>query len=214
MRILTQLSTLAAIVFVGGSASTALAFPSSEAVELSNSLTPAASVTTVVGDEEQRYIEKGDERAAEGRYGAARRAYREAAEIARADGRLPVVALKRIANSYYFQGRYESAALALEKLADEAEEYGDLTTQVWAIADGAWMYARNGAADAATQDHLWREWEGGKLHVSPDRPRANVDTNRLVAKLERLLESPYLPDDVRREVTEQRLADLTRLTSR
>ncbi len=211
MASLIRITTLAAIAFIGY-APAALALPSADAPEFSRNA--VESITTGENDDSRKHIEKGDERAAEGRYSAARREYRKAAKIARAEGRLPVEELGRVANSYYFQGRYESSALTLEELVDEAEEYGELTVQAWALADAASVYARNAAREEATQDYLWRDWSGGKLHVAPKRPRASIDMDRVVGELERVLESPYLPDDVRQEIKETRLVDLQRLASR
>jgi hypothetical protein len=82
-------------------------------------------------------IEEGDRFAVEGEFEAARAEYEVAAELLRHEGQLPVEAIRRIANSYFFEGDYEDVAAVLERLADEAESHGDLETQVFAVADAA-----------------------------------------------------------------------------
>jgi hypothetical protein len=89
-------------------------------------------------------------------------------------------ALRRIANSHYYEGHYQSAAHTLEKLAKEAAEYGDLVTEAWAIADAAWVAGK----------------AGDKL-----------DVDRRVARLERLLGSDYIPAEVKAEIRAKRLGD-------
>jgi Flp pilus assembly protein TadD len=131
-----------------------------------------------VSPEVQAYLDQGDALAAEGRYGAARREYRAAAELMRAEGKLPSKAIRRIANSYYFQDRYQTAGKLLLELAEEAASYGQLNCQVWALADAAWIAG-----------------------IAGDK----IDMERRLARLERLLDSPYLPATTREEVTNKRL---------
>jgi tetratricopeptide (TPR) repeat protein len=126
------------------------------------------------------YLDRGDAHFTKRNYSAARRQYRVAAKLTRADGEVPIKALRRIANAHYYEGRYQSAANTLEKLAREAAEYGDLVTQAWAIADAAWVAGRAGA---------------------------KIDVDRRLVRLERLLGSPYLPDDVRQAIRTQRLGE-------
>ncbi len=132
-------------------------------------------------------IAKGDELASDQKFGAARREYGAAAEIAREEGVLPVEAVRRIANTFYFEGRFQSAARTLEGLAAEAASYGDIVVQAWALADAAWIHGLDGA---------------------------RIDMERRVTELERLLRSPYLPDQVRRDVVAKRLGELQSLTVR
>lgn len=129
------------------------------------------------------YIARGDQLAARGKFGAARREYEAAAEIVRDAGKLPAHAMRRIANSFYYEERFQSAGKVLLNLADEAASFGDVVTQVWATADAAWVAAAAGD---------------------------KIDAERRVASLERLLDSPYLPDEVRSEVTSKRLALVAR----
>jgi hypothetical protein len=131
-----------------------------------------------VSPEVQVHLDQGDALAAEGRYGAARREYRAAAELMRAEGRLPSRAIRRIANSFYFQDRYQTAGKILLELADEAASYGELRCQVWALADAAWIAGMAGD---------------------------KIDMERRLIRLERLLDSPYLPAATREEVRNKRL---------
>jgi tetratricopeptide (TPR) repeat protein len=126
----------------------------------------------------QARIDRGDEFVAQRRYSAARDAYGRAAELQRDSGRLPAHAMRRIANAYYYEGRLKSAARTLDELADEAASFGDLRVQAWALADAAWLYGRAGAG---------------------------LEVSRRLARLERLLTSPYMPDSVRLRITEFRL---------
>lgn len=130
----------------------------------------------------QRLLEKGDALGAEGKWGTARRFYKLAVDLKRKHGELPTAALRRIANSYYYQGRYQSAGRILEQLAKEAASYGELRCEAWALADAAWV-----------------AWVAGD----------KMDMERRLVSLDRLLTSPFLPDDVRDNVVEKRLAGIT-----
>ena len=85
------------------------------------------------------HVESGDLAVAQHEYVTARQAYSIAANWVRADGRLPVEEMRRIANAYYFEGRYLSAMDALDQLAEEAGAFGDHVMQAWAIADAAYL---------------------------------------------------------------------------
>lgn len=126
----------------------------------------------------QALMQRGDGLVAEGKFGAGRREYSRAVDLMRADGLVPVRPLRRIAYSHYYQRRYRSAIDALEELAEEASEYGDLAARVWAIADAAWI---EGVAGLET------------------------DLKRRLESLDKLLGSPYLPEDVRQDVINKRL---------
>lgn len=142
---------------------------------------PCAAIIAVNGTDPdaEAYLSKAAELMAERRYSAARRAYNAAAELLRAEGILPVEPLRRIADAYYFEGRYQSAAATLDRLATEAATHGDLATEVWALADAAWV-------------------DGIAGH--------KIDMDRRLERLIRLLDSPYLPEQVRNEVQTKRLA--------
>ncbi len=126
-------------------------------------------------------VELGDRLTSEGQFGAARLAYDVAAKLVRAERYLPVEEVRRIANSYYFEGKYEDAAATLDRLAEEAEAFGDRGAQARAVADAAWV-ADLGGDESEAARHLER--------------------------LEPLLGSPALPDDVREEIQTKLMADL------
>jgi hypothetical protein len=85
------------------------------------------------------HVELGDLLTSMQRFGAARQAYAEAVRSDRAMGWLPVEGLRRIANAYYFEGDYQSAATTLAELAEEAGSLKNTEAQVWALADAAWL---------------------------------------------------------------------------
>lgn len=136
--------------------------------------------------EARGHMAAGDELLGQSSYGAARREYEMAAELIRADGEFPALAVHRQAASFYHEGMYQSAIARLDDLADEAAIFGDLVTQVWALADEAWLQGQSGK---------------------------KIDMDRTVVRLERLLTSPYLPDDVVKEVMSKRLGEGTTLSS-
>ena len=126
----------------------------------------------------QALIRSGDQLVAQGKFGAGRREYSQAVDLMRADGLVPAGPLRRIAYSHYYEHRYHRAVHALDSLAEVASEYGDLATRVWAIADAAWI-------------------EGVAGHEN--------DLKRHLERLDKLLGSPYLPEDVRQNVINKRL---------
>lgn len=130
----------------------------------------------------QQLIIEGDELGADGKWGTARRYYKLAAELARKNDQLPSAAMRRIANSYYYQDRFQSAGRILEQLAKESAAYGDLRCQAWALADAAWI-----------------AWVAGD----------KIDMERRLVRLDRLLTSPYLPDEIRAQVVNKRLAGIS-----
>jgi tetratricopeptide (TPR) repeat protein len=163
--------------------SAALALAALVAVaSVADATAPVASGTDVDSVGEQ--IEKGDELVAVGKFGAARKAYEKAAELSRSAGELPTRSLRRIANAFYFEGRYRSAANVLDGLTDEAATFGDLPAQAWALADAAWLYGKMGSG---------------------------LEVDRRLERLERLLTSEYLPDVVRDRIATARLDGTTTL---
>lgn len=157
------------------------AAPRLQAVQSDHGVT-ATSQATDIDLKIQKLIEEGDELGAAGKWGTARRYYTLAAELARKHDQLPSAAMRRIANSYYYQDRYQSAGKILERLAVESAAYGDLRCQAWALADAAWI-----------------AWIAGD----------KIDMERRLVRLDRLLTSPFLPDEVRSEVVEKRLAGIS-----
>ncbi len=123
-------------------------------------------------------ILRGDELFAENRLGKAKQAYETAAELARADGALPVKSLRRLANAYYFEGRFRSAAKVLDELAEEAATFGDLPAQAWALVDAAWLWGKMGS---------------------------EREVNQRLEKVERLIASPYMPEEVRFRIASTKL---------
>lgn len=140
-----------------------------------------ANTTSVTPDHDiQAHFDRGDEFFSQGNLNAARREYQAAAQMTRKSGQLPAKALHRIAYTQHYEGRYQSAGKTLEKLAKEAAAFGDLKTEAWALADAAWVAGKAGDT---------------------------IDVQRRVARLERLLTSPYLPADVKTEIRTKRLGD-------
>lgn len=137
---------------------------------------------TEVDLEIKQMIAEGDQAAAIGSWGTARRHYEDAADLAREHNQLPSAAMRRIANSYYYQHRYQSAGKVLEELAKASAAYGDLRCQAWALADAAWIAG-----------------------VAGDK----IDMQRRLTRLDRLLTSPFLPADVKNEVVQKRLAGIS-----
>ncbi len=87
----------------------------------------------------------GDRLASAGAFGEAIDAYGVAAELARAQARVPTEELRRIANAQFYAGNFRGAAKTLGQLADEAAAGGDLLAEFWATADAARMASLGGA---------------------------------------------------------------------
>jgi tetratricopeptide (TPR) repeat protein len=141
---------------------------------------PASALSVTSDTDAQAHVERGDQLFQKGDYAAALVEYTAAAKLVRQEGEVPAKELRRIANTQYYDGRYQSAGHTLEKLAEEAAEYGDIVTEAWAIADAAWVAA-----------------------IAGDK----IDADRRVARLERLLTSPYMPDDEVEKLRTNRLGD-------
>jgi len=134
--------------------------------------------------EAQALIDQGNELLGNQDYSAARAEYEAAVELIRADGDFPNTALYRIAASYWHEGKPQTAAKHLDELAEEAALFGDLVSQVWALADAAWIHGQVGH---------------------------KIDMDVRVERVKRLLKSAYLPEAVRNEVTTKRLGEATTL---
>ena len=145
-----------------------------------------AKWTLPENEEARAHIQKGDELVGSGDYAEARRHYEAAAEVIRSAGDFPGLAVHREAAAFYYQGMYQSAISTLNDLAEEATRYGDVVTQLWALADAAWIQGKRGQ---------------------------KIDMERTVDRIHLLLKSPYLPQTVRREVTSKRLGEATTLTA-
>ena len=132
----------------------------------------------------QAHIEMGDELLGSQQYGKARGEYEAAVEVLRARDEFASPALYRIAASYYYEGKPQTAASHFDQLAQEAALYGDVVTEVWALADAAWIYGQ----------------AGNKLGMQ-----------ERVEKMNKLLKSPYLPEDEVELLTTKRLGEINTL---
>ena len=101
--------------------------------------------------------------------------FREAVKTARQQGHLPSFSSWRLANQYFADSDAVRAGGVLDDLAKEAAERGDLGVQALAIHYAAWVYGQAG---------LRHEFE-----------------NR-TAKLQKLMQSQYLPVAVRDVINE------------
>lgn len=128
----------------------------------------------------QTHLDQGDSFIAEREYGKARKEYRTAEELIRAEGGFPSVAIRRIADAYYYEGEYTQSVSTLDRLAREAAEYGDVETLAWAQADAAWVLS-------------WR-------CSQRECPGVHRELKEREYRMWRVFASPYLPDHVRSEI--------------
>lgn len=128
----------------------------------------------------QAALDRGDALLEQGELKRARSAYREAATISRTEGALPEEPLRRLANAFYFDRDYRWAAKTLDQLAREAATAGDLRVEAQAAIDAAWLYGKLGARREMVQR---------------------------LARVERLLQSPLVPDEVKKTISEHRLPE-------
>lgn len=101
--------------------------------------------------------------------------YREAAKMARQQGHLPSHCMWRLANQHFADGDAVRAGAVLDDLAKEAAERGDLGVQALAIHYSAWVYGQAGRGS---------------------------EFNKRMTRLEKLMQSPYLPVAVRDVINE------------
>ncbi len=116
--------------------------------------TSSAAIRTAILAAAGTLVEEGDALTAGARFEAARELYREAAELLRSGGVLPVEPVRRVANAFYFEGRYDEAAGVLKAFAAEASAWDDPVAQAWALADAAVL-----AGLADEKDDSVRHWE-------------------------------------------------------
>lgn len=185
MRPIAQLPTLAltAAVFIVASA---------DKVAAQGEVDPepplvAFATWDVMPTEAQALLNEAEELLGQRKYNEARKTFEQAAEIIRAEGGFPAIPLRRIAKSYYHQGRLQTAVDLLDDLARQAAEVGDVATQAWALADAAWVMG----IECST--HSRAEHPGARLEMA-DRSK----------QIRMLLASPYLPDDVRVDIVRAR----------
>jgi len=116
------------------------------------------------------FVTRGDSLTGLQRYTEAVVAYRHAAQVARAEGHLPSLTMWHLASAHFYGGDPRRAAQVLDELRIEAAGFGDLAVEAVALYNAAWLSGKAGRGREA----------GSK-----------------VAQLEKLLRSPYMPDDVR-----------------
>lgn len=140
------------------------------AQNLANAQPVARFDTTNDADRAADLLRIADEHLVRLQWKHARRLYREAAELRSEAGQSPVVALRRVANAYYFENRIERAAAVLDEIAAAAADYGDVVAQGEAYADAALLYGQAGKAS---------------------------EFNESIDRLKKVLRSPYLPVEQR-----------------
>lgn len=116
------------------------------------------------------HVLRGDSLTGLRRYGEAVVEYRRAVRIARAEGHLPSLTLWHLASAHFYGGDPRRAAQVLDELRTDAAGFGDLAVEAVALYNAAWLSGTAG--------------RGG-------------DVGTKVAELEKLLRSPYMPEDVR-----------------
>ncbi len=89
---------------------------------------------------------------------------------------------------------YEAAIKTLDRLADEAAAVGDVARQAWAQADAAYVLTL-----------YCSSWARRNALCGPE------ELKQRLAKLRRVLASPYLPDKLRADIIEQRCGGVCRL---
>jgi hypothetical protein len=141
----------------------------------------------VMPAEAQQLIEEGDLLVGERKYAQARKSYEAAAELIRGEGGFPALPLRRLARSYYYQGKYQTAVSLLDDLARESAAVGDIASQAWALADAAWVLGFD-----------------CKAHTRQERPGARLEMTERAQQIRMVLASPYLPTDVRSDITRTR----------
>lgn len=119
------------------------------------------------------HIQRGDELQATGQFGAAAREYKAAVQIHRSEQTFAGHALWKIAETHHDRGEELLAAMLFDEVAEEAETFGQLELQARGLLEAALRYHRSGRDDLAL---------------------------RRAARLELLLESPFLPESVRSEL--------------
>lgn len=130
-------------------------------------LTPTGTMedSPVVAKMVEYEVSVGDRFALAGDVRDAIAAYETAATLSRAQGQLPTVAMRRIANALYYDSQFRAALQTLEELADEAAQLSDKEAEFWAVIDAAQM-ARLARANRRAQqltERATRLLESGQL---------------------------------------------------
>ena len=124
----------------------------------------------------QLHLDKGDAFSSQLRFTAAAREYQKAANIARNEGHLPSWTSWKLANAHFNDDNLMAAAVALDRLAEEAALVGDLPTEALAIYNSAWLYSKAGR---------------------------RTETATRVTRLKGLLRSRYMPIAIRDELLDR-----------
>lgn len=134
------------------------------------------SSTGELSPEVRRHVSRGDALIAKRRYVDGEQEFRQAIWTARRQGHLASFTSWRLASAFYYEGRPADAARALDELAADAAGFGDLGIEAHALFNAAWLYGEghNGIAASAR-----------------------------IAKLKKLLQSPYMPVSVRNPLVER-----------
>jgi hypothetical protein len=122
----------------------------------------------------QSYIDRGDKLTSEVRFAAAAREYQRAADVARREGHLASGTSWKLATAYYNDDNLVAAAAAMDRLANDAAQVGDLEIEALSLYYAAWL--------------------GGKAG-------RQAETTARVARLESLLRSRYLPVALREQLS-------------
>lgn len=157
-----HIAVVAVLVFLGAS------------VSLDTGIGSAASRMAAI-DKANALVKEGDLLTADGRFEEARAVYGEAAKLARSNGAIPVEAVRRVANAYYFEGRYQAAATILREFATEAASWRDPVAQAWALADAGVL-----AGLADERDDSVRYWQELRALIEsaafPPEARAELES--------------------------------------
>lgn len=137
----------------------------------------AAALGEVFSNPATELIAAADHQAGLRRWASARRTYWSATSVQRAAGVLPDVPLRRIANLYYLEKRYDRAISVLDTLASDAARRGSLVVQAEAALDAAYLSGRLGDRTGFER----RTAELRQLLASPFFPAA--DKQRLLNRL-------------------------------
>lgn len=184
MKVTSQLTALLGAALVLGLSATNAAAQQQRRTLSPEFVFPNGYVLTTAVEQ---HLETGDQFLGQRKYGKARTEYSAALDLLRDDGGYPGIALRRIAESYYHERRYQKAIATLDRLAQEAADAGDVVTQAWALADAAWVLMKDA-------QHAGKNARTG----------ATMELKQRLVKLERLLQSRYLPQDERAKIIARR----------
>ncbi len=128
------------------------------------------STLSAVSDVARARLDKADQLSEQGKFSAAAREYAAVARLQQAEHVIPGEALWKLAGIHHGRKQYLRAAGVVRELAMIAERYGDPTLQAQALLESAILYQRG---------------------RQPELARASIE------RLEPLLHSPSIPEEVR-----------------